>query len=72
MEDYAAVTIKVKVKVKFVPALFFLTQHHAMKVYCGSGGVDPLILDLVPDGGEWSASCPGYFTPRERASGTHW
>jgi hypothetical protein len=24
------------------------------------------------DGGEWSASCPGRFTTRERAPGTHW
>jgi hypothetical protein len=24
------------------------------------------------DGGEWSASCPGSFTPRERDPGTHW
>jgi hypothetical protein len=24
------------------------------------------------DGGEWSASRPGRFTPRERAPGTHW
>jgi hypothetical protein len=24
------------------------------------------------DGGEWSASCPGRFIPRERAPGTHW
>jgi hypothetical protein len=24
------------------------------------------------DAGEWSASCPGCFTPRERAPGTHW
>jgi hypothetical protein len=23
-------------------------------------------------GGEWSASCPGQFTPVERAPGTHW
>jgi hypothetical protein len=23
-------------------------------------------------GGEWSASCPGRFTPRERAPGNHW
>jgi hypothetical protein len=22
--------------------------------------------------GEWSASCPGHFTPRERAPGIHW
>jgi hypothetical protein len=24
------------------------------------------------DGGEWSASRPGRFTPRERAPGAHW
>jgi hypothetical protein len=24
------------------------------------------------DGGEWSASCPGRFTPRERVTGTRW
>jgi hypothetical protein len=24
------------------------------------------------DGGEWSASRPDRFTPRERAPGTHW
>jgi hypothetical protein len=24
------------------------------------------------DGGEWSASRPSRFTPRERAPGTHW
>jgi len=24
------------------------------------------------DRGEWSASCPGCFTPMERAPGTHW
>jgi hypothetical protein len=23
-------------------------------------------------GGEWSAACPGCFTPRERARSTHW
>jgi hypothetical protein len=29
-------------------------------------------LTLALDGGEWSASHPGHFTPRERAPGTHW
>jgi hypothetical protein len=29
-------------------------------------------LTLALDGGEWSASRPGRFTPRERAPGTHW
>jgi hypothetical protein len=29
-------------------------------------------VTLALDGGEWSASRPGRFTPKERASGTHW
>jgi hypothetical protein len=29
-------------------------------------------LTSALDGGEWSASHPGRFTPRERAPGTHW
>jgi hypothetical protein len=28
-------------------------------------------LSSALDGGEWSASRPGRFTPRERAPGTH-
>jgi hypothetical protein len=28
-------------------------------------------MHLWLDGGEWSASRPGRFTPRERAHGTH-
>jgi hypothetical protein len=43
-----------------------------MKVY---GEVDTYIhvfLTLALVGGEWSASRPGPFTPRERAPSTHW
>jgi hypothetical protein len=29
-------------------------------------------LTSALDGVEWSASRPGRFTPRERATGTHW
>jgi hypothetical protein len=29
-------------------------------------------LTSALDGGEWSASRPSRFTPRERAPGTHW
>jgi hypothetical protein len=29
-------------------------------------------LTSALDGGEWPASRPGRFTPRERAPGTHW
>jgi hypothetical protein len=31
-----------------------------------------IFLNLALDGGEWSASCPGRFTPYDRPSGTHW
>jgi len=42
-----------------------------MKTYWG-GGAAPRILDFGLEGGEWSASRPGRFTPRGRAPGTHW
>jgi len=29
-------------------------------------------LTTALDGGEWSASHPSYYTPRERDPGTHW
>jgi hypothetical protein len=39
------------------------------------GGVEILLhafLTSALDGGEWSASRPSRFSPRERASGTHY
>jgi hypothetical protein len=33
-----------KDKDKVVPVLFFLTKHHAIKAYLGSGGIAPRIL----------------------------
>jgi hypothetical protein len=39
-----------------------LTKHHAMKTY----------LTSALDGGKWSDSRPGRFTPRKRTPGTHW
>jgi hypothetical protein len=38
----------------------------------GSGGIAPPFLTSALDGGEWSASLPGRFTPGERAPDTHW
>jgi hypothetical protein len=32
--------------------------YHTMKMYGGSGFVDPLSLTLAPDGGEWSHLFP--------------
>jgi hypothetical protein len=48
-----------------------LTKHHAMKTYWRSGGIAPRIVWPLTSGGEWSASRPGRFIPRERAPGTH-
>jgi hypothetical protein len=48
-----------------------LTKHYA-KAY---GGVDvqiDIFLTSAPVGGEWSASHPCRFTPRERTPCTHW
>jgi len=49
-----------------------LTEHHAMKTYWGSEGIDNHSLTSALGGREWSASRPGYFTPKERTPGTHW
>jgi len=32
----------------------------------------PIRYEAALEGGEWSASRPGRFTPMERAPGTHW
>jgi hypothetical protein len=41
-----------------------------MNMY-GGGNSAPPFLTTSLDGGEWSASRPYYFTPRERIPGTH-
>lgn len=38
----------------------------------GSGGITPSFFTLALDGGEWSTSCPGCFTAKERAPGVQW
>jgi hypothetical protein len=44
-----------------------------MKAYWRSGSISVThSLTSALDGGEWSASLPGRFTPRERAPGIHW
>jgi hypothetical protein len=44
---------------------------HTMKALMGSGGVAPLILNLVISGGEWSASGPLRLTLRVSAPDTN-
>jgi hypothetical protein len=43
-----------------------------MKAYWGVEVKLHSFFDLGTRWGEWSASRPGRFTPRERAPGTHW
>jgi hypothetical protein len=54
-----------EIKRKVVPV-------HAVKAH---GGVEVQLhwlLNLAQDRGEWEDTCPGHFTPRERAIFTHW
>jgi hypothetical protein len=48
-----------------------LTKHHVMKAYWGVEVYLYSFLTSALDGGKWSASRPGRFTAREKASGTH-
>jgi hypothetical protein len=49
-----------------------LTKHHAMKMFWGRGVIAPHILHPALNGGKWSASRPGRFTPKERDPDTLW
>jgi hypothetical protein len=57
----------VKVKVKFP---LCLNKYHAMKTY-GGEVVYLHALTSALDGGEWSATRPGRFTPGEITIGSH-
>jgi hypothetical protein len=47
-------------------------MHHTTKMYTWVKVSLHPFLTSTQDGGEFMASCPGYFTPRERAPATHW
>jgi hypothetical protein len=51
------------VKVKQSSPCASFNKHHAIKAYWGTSALD---------GGEWSASHPGHFIPRQRVPGIHW
>jgi hypothetical protein len=54
-----------------VPVLF-LTEHQATKTKWRTGAQLHIFLTVALDEGEWSASRPGRFSPKERAPSTHW
>jgi hypothetical protein len=58
-------------KVKVMLSLC-LTKPHAMKTHWGVEIQLHGFLTSNLEGGEWSASRPGRFIPRERAPGAHW
>jgi hypothetical protein len=61
MESAAAPAVLTEVKGKVVPVL--LTEHHATKAYWGVEVSLHAFLTSALDGGEWSVSRPGRFTP---------
>jgi hypothetical protein len=62
--DHVAPGIEVKVKESLA-----LSEHHTTKAYWGVEVQLHAFLTSALDGGEWSASRPGRFTPVERAPG---
>jgi hypothetical protein len=52
--------------------LYLIKQATRNEDVLGSGDIAPLFLTVAVNGGEWSTSRPGRFTPGERAPGTHW
>jgi hypothetical protein len=57
-------TVRLGAHIKFVPA-------HATKVYAGVEVQLNSFLTSELDGGKWSASFPGRFTPEKGVPGTH-
>jgi hypothetical protein len=65
-----AVKVSVKVKVKLSPCFNWAPRHEGVVGEWRYNSTHSLTSAL--DGGEWSGSRPGRFTPRERTPGTHW
>jgi hypothetical protein len=70
IQAYVSILDKVKGKVFPVRFLNWAPCHEVVLGEWRCSSMHSLTLAL--DGGEQSASCPGHFTPRERAPGTHW
>jgi hypothetical protein len=61
---------KIKVKLKLPLCFSWAPRHDGLLGEWRYSSTHSLISAL--DGGEWSASRPGHFNPRERALCTHW
>jgi hypothetical protein len=62
--------IAIKVKVKLYPCFNSAPRHEGVLGEWRYSSTHSLTSAL--DGGEWSASRPGLFTPKETAACTHW
>jgi len=62
--------VKVKAKVKLSLCFNWASRHKGVLGERRYSSTHYLTSAL--DGGEWSSSHPGLFTPRARAPGTHW
>jgi hypothetical protein len=62
--------MKLKGEGKVVPVLNYAQRHEGVLGQWRYSATHSLTSAL--DGGEWSPSRSGRFTPRERAPGTHW
>jgi hypothetical protein len=72
-KNYIALKISIlcdKGKGKVIPVLNWAPRHEGVLGKWRYSSTHSLTSAL--DGGEWSASRPGRFTPRERAPGTDW
>jgi hypothetical protein len=56
-------------KGKVIPVFNYAPRHEGI---WGSGGIAQTLLTSGLDGGEWSASRSGHFSPGKKAPGTHW
>jgi hypothetical protein len=66
-DDNSPYCSTVEGKGKVVPVLFFLAEHNTMKAYWEWRYSSTHSLTSALDGGEWSASRTGCFTPMERS-----
>jgi hypothetical protein len=72
LEAFYLFLIEEKVKLGQLYIVLNLIKYYAMKEYRGVDVYIHIVLTSALAGGEWSASLPGHFTPREITPGTHW
>jgi hypothetical protein len=70
--SFAAITLCVASQRRFIVVSVYFVIDSVRKLLDTPPYSSTHSLTSALDGGEWSASSPGCFTPRETAPGTHW